>query len=131
MLEASGLFCRKVIESGKAQPEEQIMNSLRGLQMTKGEGSMLNRCSRARARKIWLSFFVLNSTLLLSMQAQNFKLDWSTVAGGGGTSTGGVYAITGTIGQAEAGVMSGGNYTLVGGFWGIIAAVQTPGAPYL
>ena len=27
--------------------------------------------------------------------------------------------------------MSGGNYTLQGGFWGVIAAVQTPGAPYL
>jgi hypothetical protein len=27
--------------------------------------------------------------------------------------------------------MSGGSYTLDGGFWGIIAAVQTPGAPLL
>ena len=27
--------------------------------------------------------------------------------------------------------MTGGNYTLEGGFWGIIAAVQTPGAPLL
>ena len=27
--------------------------------------------------------------------------------------------------------MSGGNFTLDGGFWGIIAAVQTPGAPLL
>lgn len=27
--------------------------------------------------------------------------------------------------------MSGGNYTLDGGFWGIFAAVQTPGAPLL
>lgn len=27
--------------------------------------------------------------------------------------------------------MSGGNFTLQGGFWGVIAAVQTPGAPYL
>jgi hypothetical protein len=27
--------------------------------------------------------------------------------------------------------MSGGNYTLEGGFWGIIAAIQTPGAPLL
>ena len=27
--------------------------------------------------------------------------------------------------------MSGGNYTIDGGFWGIIAAVQTPGAPLL
>ncbi len=27
--------------------------------------------------------------------------------------------------------MSGGIYTLSGGFWGIVAAVQTPGAPLL
>src|SRR5690606_5636596 len=49
----------------------------------------------------------------------------------GGTSTGGVYSVSGTIGQPDAGTMSGGNFTLNGGFWGIIAAVQTPGAPLL
>ena len=27
--------------------------------------------------------------------------------------------------------MSSGNYTLQGGFWGVVAAVQTPGAPLL
>ena len=27
--------------------------------------------------------------------------------------------------------MSGGSYTLEGGFWGIVAAIQTPGAPLL
>jgi len=27
--------------------------------------------------------------------------------------------------------MTGGNYSLVGGFWGIVAAIQTPGAPLL
>ena len=48
-----------------------------------------------------------------------------------GASTGGVFTVSGTIGQPDAGTMSGGNYTLQGGFWGIIAAVQTPGAPLL
>src|SRR6266487_6201267 len=47
------------------------------------------------------------------------------------TSTGGVYSVSGTIGQPDAGKMSGGNFTLDGGFWGIIAAVQTAGAPLL
>lgn len=51
--------------------------------------------------------------------------------GGGGTSTGGVFSVTGTIGQPDAGTMSGGNFALVGGFWSVIAAVPTPGAPYL
>jgi hypothetical protein len=63
--------------------------------------------------------------------AQNYTIDWSTVDGGGGTSTGGVYSLSGTIGQPDAGTMSGGNYTLAGGFWGVLGVVQTPGAPYL
>jgi hypothetical protein len=63
--------------------------------------------------------------------AGDYAIDWSTIDGGGSTSTGGVYTVSGTIGQPDAGTMSGGNYTLQGGFWGVIAAVQTPGAPLL
>jgi len=61
---------------------------------------------------------------------QSYSIDWFTIDGGGGTSTGGVYSVSGTIGQPDAGKMSGGNYSIDGGFWGIIA-VQTPGAPLL
>ena len=64
-------------------------------------------------------------------QAQTYSIDWFTIDGGGGTSTGGVYSVTGTVGQPDAGHLSGGNITLDGGFWGIIAAVQSPGAPAL
>ena len=77
-----------------------------------------------------LALLTLNLRLATA-HAQPYSIDWSTVDGGGGTSTGGVYAISGTIGQPDAGAMSGGNYTLQGGFWSIIAAVQTPGAPLL
>lgn len=73
---------------------------------------------------------LLISVLCLPASAQ-FSLDWWTVDGGGGTSSGGVYSVSGTIGQPDAGKMSGGNFNLDGGFWGIIATVQTPGAPYL
>src|SRR4051794_26769393 len=66
-----------------------------------------------------------------SLCAQSSSIDRFTIDGGGGTSTGGVYAVSGTIGQPDAGTMSGGNYTLQGGFWGIVVAVQTPGAPFL
>jgi hypothetical protein len=69
--------------------------------------------------------------LALAVRAQDYSVDWSTIDGGGGTSTGGVYSVTGTIGQPDAGRMSGGNYSMEGGFWGVIAAVQTPGAPFL
>lgn len=64
-------------------------------------------------------------------EAQTCSIDWLTIDGGGGTSTGGVYTVNGTIGQPDAGKMSGGNYTVDGGFWSIIAAVQTPGTPLL
>jgi hypothetical protein len=63
--------------------------------------------------------------------AQTYSIDWFTIDGGGGTSTGGVYSVSGTIGQPDAGHMSGGNFTLDGGFWGIIGAIQSPGAPLL
>ena len=74
---------------------------------------------------------LLGSLGVSALQAQNYSIDWFTIDGGGGTSTGGVFSVSGTIGQPDAGHMSGGNYTVDGGFWGIIAAVQTPGAPFL
>src|SRR5512137_1313244 len=48
-----------------------------------------------------------------------YDLTWSTIDGGGYMfSTGGGYSLGGTMGQPDAGVMSGGGYTLAGGFWG-------------
>jgi hypothetical protein len=63
--------------------------------------------------------------------AQSYTIDWHTIDGGAGTSTGGVYSISGTIGQPDAGsTMTNAQYSLTGGFWSLIA-VQTPGAPTL
>jgi hypothetical protein len=63
---------------------------------------------------------------------QSYSIDWYKVSGGGGTSTGGVYAVSGTTGQPDAGAaMSGGSYSVTGGFWSLISVVQTPGAPTL
>ncbi len=76
--------------------------------------------------------FILLGLLLPALgSAQQYSIDWFTVDGGGGPSTGGVYTVSGTIGQPDAGAMSSGTFTLSGGFWAAIAAVQTPGAPYL
>jgi hypothetical protein len=67
-----------------------------------------------------------------SAHAQSYSIDWYKIAGGGGTSTGGVYAVSGTIGQHDAGgPMTGGNYSLTGGFWALISVVQTAGLPNL
>ena len=64
--------------------------------------------------------------------AQSYSIDWYKISGGGGTSTGGTYQVSGTIGQHDAsGAMSGGNYSVTGGFWSLIQVVQTPGAPTL
>ncbi|MGA2245185.1 MAG: hypothetical protein ABSH48_09315 [Verrucomicrobiota bacterium] len=64
--------------------------------------------------------------------AQSYSIDWYKIAGGGGTSTGGIYSVSGTIGQPDAsGAMSGGNFSLTGGFWAFVQVVQTPGAPRL
>jgi len=63
--------------------------------------------------------------------AQTYTVDWSTIDGGGGTSTEGTYSVSGTIGQPDTGQMSGGNYSIEGGFWGFITVVQMPGAPLL
>ncbi len=45
-----------------------------------------------------------------------YVLDWSTIDGGGGTSSGGPYTLTGTIGQPDAAYSAGGSYELLGGF---------------
>jgi hypothetical protein len=66
-----------------------------------------------------------------SADAQNYKIDWYTIDGGGGTSSGGSFSLSGTIGQPDAGKLSGGNFVLDGGFWGGVFAVQQVGAPTL
>jgi len=77
-------------------------------------------------------FCLLTSAFCITAAAQQYTIDWYKVAGGGGTSTGGTYAVSGTIGQHDAGgPMTGGNYSLTGGFWALISVVQTPGAPTL
>jgi hypothetical protein len=53
----------------------------------------------------------------------DYELSWHTVDGGGIMfSTGGDFELSGTIGQPDAGVMAGGDFTLTGGFWFPIVA---------
>jgi hypothetical protein len=57
-----------------------------------------------------------------------FELTRATVAGGGYTfSTGGYFTVGGTIGQPDAGLMMGGDFTLSGGFW---VGAEEPAAPF-
>jgi hypothetical protein len=82
--------------------------------------------------KTFIATLVLAAMTALSASAQSYSINWYKVAGGGGTSTGGTYTVSGTIGQPDAsGALTGGNYSLTGGFWALISVVQTPGAPPL
>ena len=70
--------------------------------------------------------------LAASALAQPYSIDWYTIDGGGGTSTGGVYTVSSTIGQPDAGAtMTNGQYSVTGGFWALPKAIQMGGAPTL
>ena len=79
--------------------------------------------------RVALGLLVLHLSFCLPALAQ-YSIGWYKVSGGGGVSTGGGYSAGGTVGQHDAGAMSGGNYSLTSGFWALYA-VQTPRAPTL
>ena len=65
-----------------------------------------------------LCLLLVVSVPVIASSGGSFDLSWETLDGGGGTSSGGSYALSGTIGQADAGgPLSDGDYTLNGGFW--------------
>jgi hypothetical protein len=65
--------------------------------------------------------------------AQTYDLSWYTIDGGGAMFTMGAggLELSGTIGQFDAGSpaapLSGGGYSLVGGFWAVAASAPCPG----
>ena len=75
-----------------------------------------------RTRSFWSAGLLVCALLFLAGRVAYAStapsIPWWTVDSGGGTSTGTGYSLSGTIGQADAGAMSGGNYSLAGGFWG-------------
>lgn len=48
---------------------------------------------------------------------KEFVVRNSSIDAGSGRGDGGTFAVTGTIGQPDAGVVTGGTFTLRGGFW--------------
>ena len=52
-----------------------------------------------------------------SALAQPFEIPRSVVAGGGGTSTGAVFSVTGTVGQNATGRAESATFSIDGGFW--------------
>lgn len=45
------------------------------------------------------------------------ELDWNTIDGGGRVLSAGAFSLAGTVGQADAGDLNQGAFTLSGGFW--------------
>jgi len=83
------------------------------------------------------SIFSWRAPILLALLAgflpchAQFVLDAWTVDGGG-SSSGGIYSVSGTIRQPDMGVtMGGGRFALEGGFWGTLAAGQPSIRPQL
>lgn len=62
--------------------------------------------------------FLLTSVSLGYAYMTDYSLPWWTVDAGGGTSENSEYILNGTIGQADARSLRGGDYFLAGGFLG-------------
>ena len=60
---------------------------------------------------------ILAIALLAGTRAAGIlTIDWWSADGGGNRSSGGAYVLDGTIGQTDAGVLSGGAFTISGGY---------------
>jgi hypothetical protein len=63
-----------------------------------------------------LTLFLTFSLLFAAADSVDFS--WWTVDGGGAPAlSGGAYDLQGTAGQADAGTLGNGRYTLQGGYW--------------
>lgn len=77
-----------------------------------------------RARIFTLPFALLvlalvSTTIALAQSGGSYNLEWNTFDGGGATSsTGDSFSLVGTIGQSDAGTLSGGGFEINGGFFG-------------
>lgn len=68
----------------------------------------------------------------LASDASTVAIPWWTIDSGGGESSSaiedsrelstGEYSVQGSIGQPDAGVLTGSSYRLIGGYWGIKTA---------
>ena len=67
-------------------------------------------------RRITLIIVVVAVLMLMPrMGVASYEISWRTIDGGGGPISGGNYTLTSTFGQADAGRLSGGTYTIDGG----------------
>jgi hypothetical protein len=85
-----------------------------------------------KIKAFFIGLLALLAVTVAPRAAESYTINWYKIAGGAGTSANGQYSVSGTIGQHDAGTaITGGNYSLTGGFWGLVTAVQVPRAPLL
>jgi len=65
------------------------------------------------------------------LPAQGFDLDWFAVVAGGGTSAGGDYVLTASVGQPFGGMASSANYDATAGFAGLFESLEPASQPGL
>ncbi len=65
----------------------------------------------------WILVALVVSGLITSSSLGQYEINWYTIDGGGGRSSGGPYELLGTIGQPDAAWSKSGDYELLGGFW--------------
>ena len=71
-----------------------------------------------RFMKNIIALILLTILSQFSIAHAQYSITWDKIAGGGGTSTGGVYTISDTIGQNDAAALVvGGAYSITSGFW--------------
>jgi hypothetical protein len=63
-------------------------------------------------------------------QSEPLQIPWHVIQGGG-ASAAGEFALSGTVGQPGVGPLSGGDYALQGGFWGVAPAALWPGETWI
>ena len=69
-----------------------------------------------------IAFLLLTIQVVHAAAPPTNTQDWWTVDSGGGASQGGTYSLSGTVGQAEPGLVYGEEYSLAGGFWAALQA---------
>ena len=82
-----------------------------------------------KARRIPLLVVFVAFSLATAAQAQ-FSINWFTIDGGGGTSAGGPFSVSGAIGQPDASPtpLAGNGFNVTGGFWSF-RSTPPPSAP--
>lgn len=76
--------------------------------------------------RLWMALSVI---LMIASPAMTGGLDlsWYSIDGGGGDSASGTITLTGSIGQPDAGIMTGASLELRGGFLAAASAAAIPG----